>query len=179
MSLRRPEKARVEPVADVVERARKKVMAANVRGTIAHHTGLYDALGPLFNVILKQGITPRRQRELVILRAGWNCQAIYEFGQHTIYGKEEGGLTDEEIFAVTRPLSLYEWSDEDRILLQMADDLRADFCVTDQTWEEMSERWSVSEIIELVTSVLCYMFLSGLLNTTGVELDPGVPGWPT
>jgi 4-carboxymuconolactone decarboxylase len=179
VSLRRPERARVAPIAKVVEKARPHARAANVRGTMAHHRGLYASLGPVFDVILKQGITPRRQRELVILRTGWNCQAVYEFGQHTLYGREEGGLTDAEIYAVTRPLGTYQWSEDDRVLLQMADDLRADFCVTDETWAELTARWSTPEVTEFVMATMCYMFVSGFLNTMGVELDDGVPGWPS
>jgi hypothetical protein len=28
-------------------------------------------------------------------------------------------------------------------------------------------------------AAMCYMFVSGFLNTMGVELDDGVPGWPS
>ena len=122
--------------------------------------------------------TPRRQRELVILRMGWKCQAVYEFGQHTMYGMAHG-VTEDEVSAVTRPLSEHDWSEQDRVLLQMTDDLYTDDCVSDATWAELASRWSTTEIMEFLMSALCYRAVSGFLNRCGVELDEGVPGWPS
>lgn len=177
MSLRRPARPRVEPRPDILERSKPITPAANVRATIAHNPPLARAVGALCNTVLSEGKTPRRQRELLILRTGWNCQAEYEFGQHTMFGRE-AGITDEEIAALTRPLKTHPWDEEDLVLLRMADELRADFTVTDQTWQELAARWSTPEVMEFVFAVLCYMMVSGFLNTMGVEIDPGVPGWP-
>jgi hypothetical protein len=177
--LERPDKARVQPVPVVAQKLAGRTKAVNVQATMAHHRGLSKALGRLYDVILNECATPRRQRELVILRTGWNCQAEYEFGQHTIYGKAAGGLSDEEVLAITRPISSFPWSAEDRILLQMADDLYTDFCVTDSTWAALAEYWSTEEILEFMCSTLGYFIVSGLINSLGVELDKGVPGWPT
>ncbi|MEZ5229575.1 MAG: carboxymuconolactone decarboxylase family protein [Acidimicrobiales bacterium] len=49
--------------------------------------------------LLNKGLIPAREREIVILRVGWNAQAVYEFGQHTLIGKQTG-LTDDEIAAI-------------------------------------------------------------------------------
>ena len=51
--------------------------------------------------------------------------------------------------------------------------------VTDETWAELSARWSVSEVFELICTSLSYRVVSGILNSTGVQLDDGVPGWPS
>jgi 4-carboxymuconolactone decarboxylase len=177
MSMRRPSQPRVDPVAELVPRIRQRTRAVNVQATMAHHRALSRGFGGLYAVILNECATPRRQRELVILRTGWNCQAEYEFGQHTLYGRE-AGVTDEEIFAVTRPLNMYPWSDEDVALLQMADDLFTDFCVSDDTWSRLTEYWSTSEILEFLSAVLGYFAVCGLLNSLGVQLDDGIPGWP-
>jgi 4-carboxymuconolactone decarboxylase len=114
---------------------------------------------------------------LVILRMGWNCQSEYEFGQHTLMGRD-AGLSDEEIYAVTRPLSTFPWAAADRCLLQMVDDLYANDMVSDETWAELSARWEPSDLVELVMTCLTYRTVSGFLNTFGVQLDEGVPGWP-
>jgi hypothetical protein len=60
----------------------------------------------------------------------------------------------------------------------MVDDLYTDDCVSDGTWAELTARWSTPEIMEFVMAALCYRVVSGFLNTCGVELDEGVPGWP-
>lgn len=183
MALRRPRSARVAPDPTVAEEVRVLMRdqphnAVNVRATMAHHPGFAKALGGLADQVLNQASVPRRQRELVILRMGWNCQARYEFGQHTLYGKANG-VSDAEVLAVTRSLESHPWADDDRVLLQMTDDLYADDCVTDTTWAELTARWSTPEVIEFVCAALTYRMVSGFLNTFGVELDDGVPGWPT
>lgn len=183
MALRRPRSPRVQPLAEAVGPAREAMQtlphnAVNVRATMAHHKGLARAFGGFANAVLNEAETPRRQRELVILRMGWNCQARYEFGQHTLYGMAHG-VTAEEVSAVTRPLSQHPWQPDDLVLLQMTDDLYTDDCVSDATWAELTERWSTPEIMEFVMAALCYRVVSGFLNTCGVELDEGVPGWPT
>jgi alkylhydroperoxidase family enzyme len=183
MALRRPASARVQPLEEAVEKAREAMKgmphnAVNVRATMAHHPSLARGFGGFANVVLNESQTPRRQRELVILRMGWNCQARYEFGQHTLFGLAHG-VTADEVAAVTRPLIEHAWSDEDRVLLQMTDDLYTDDCVSDATWAELAERWSTPEVMEFVMAALCYRVVSGFLNTCGVELDDGVPGWPS
>ena len=182
MALRRPTRARVAPDPKAAEEARERMRdmphnAVNVSATMALHPGLAKALGGLAGYVLNEAAVPRRQRELVILRMGWNCQARYEFGQHTLYGKANG-VSDDEVVAVTRPLGCHPWSDEDRVLWQMTDDLYTDDCVSDATWAELTKRWDTPEIIEFVCSALTYRVVSGFLNTFGVELDDGVPGWP-
>ncbi|MFN0092028.1 MAG: carboxymuconolactone decarboxylase family protein [Acidimicrobiales bacterium] len=183
MAPRRPTKARVQPDPAAAEKAREAMRgqphnAVNVRATMALHPGVSRAVGALAGFVLNEAGAPRRQRELVILRMGWNCQAEYEFGQHTLYGLANG-VTQGEVYAVTRPLSEHAWSDEDRVLLQMADDLYAADAVSDATWAELTARLSVPEIMEFVVAALTYRVVSGFLNTFGVELDEGVPGWPT
>jgi len=177
MSLRRLTEPRVQPLPTVLEKLRARTAAANVGATMAHHRELGVRFGALYDTILNHGQTPRRQREIVILRTGWNCQAEYEFGQHTLFGRE-AGLTDSEIYAITRPIATYPWSEEDRCLLQMADDLYTDRMITDPTWDELAARWSIAEILEFMSAALAYSVVSGLLNSLGVQLDEGVPGWP-
>jgi 4-carboxymuconolactone decarboxylase len=183
MPLRRPVSARLEPLESAVGPAREAMRgmphnAVNVRATMAHHPVLARAFGSFAGAVLNEARTPRRQRELVILRMGWNCQARYEFGQHTMYGLANG-VSPQEVSAVTRPLSQHPWSDEDRVLLQMTDDLYADDCVSDATWGELEARWATPDIVEFLMAALCYRLVSGFLNSCGVELDEGVPGWPT
>ena len=176
MSMARPARPRVDPDPEALAQARGQY-TANVTATLALHPELHAGFSPLGSALVNDGITPRRQRELVILRTGWNCGAVYEFGQHTIFGRENG-VTEAEIVAVTRPLTTFGWAEEDRLLLQMADELYTDACVTDATWVKLAERWSSKEIMEFVMAVGFYFMVSSFLNTFGVQLDEGVPGWP-
>ena len=78
----RPARPRVDPDPEALAEARGH-HTANVTATIGLHPELHESFQTLGNAVLREASTPRRQRELVILRMGWNCGAQYEFGQHT------------------------------------------------------------------------------------------------
>lgn len=183
MHMRRPSSPRLDPIPEVAARAQERMAdspanAINVTATLAHNPVVSRAVRRCAGAILSEGTVAPRQRELAILRMGWNCQAVYEFGQHTLFGRSVG-LTDAEIYFVTRPVSDGSWSAPDRVVLQLVDDLYADDCVSDATWAEANQHFSVSEVVEFVGAAGCYRMVSGLLNTCGVALDDGVPGWPS
>ena len=70
------------------------------------------------------------------------------------------------------------WSDADATILHIVDDLYTDDCVTDATWAKATEHFSVPDIVHLIAAAGCYRVVSGFLNSAGVQLDEGVPGWP-
>ncbi len=150
----------------------------NIFGTLAHHPGLLERFNRFGGYLLNRGLVPAREREVVILRVGWNCGSVYEFGQHTIIGKREG-LSDAEIRALTKPAAEHGWSDRDLILIALADDLCTNNVASDETWTALRSQWSDAQLVELVVVGGFYRLVSGFLNTMGVQLDEGVPTWPT
>jgi 4-carboxymuconolactone decarboxylase len=183
MHAARPAKPRLEPIPAVAAKAREAmksqpINAVNVTATMAHNRTMSRAIGKFAQTVLFEGELPRRQVELAVLRMGWNCQSVYEFGQHTLFGRD-AGLTDSEIYFTTRPLSQGDWAPADRAILQLVDDLYTDDCVSDATWQEATNHFSDPDIIHLVAAAGCYRTVSGFLNSAGVQLDDGVPGWPT
>jgi alkylhydroperoxidase family enzyme len=182
MHFARPTAPRITPRQDLLEKVREgqrnsPVNAVNVAATMARNKPINRAFGRLGQAVLFDGGLSRRNVELAVLRMGWNCQAVYEFGQHTLFGLD-AGLTDEEIYFVTRPLDQHGWSDEERAVLQAVDELYADDCISDGTWKAASAFFDDAEMIHLVMAAGCYRVVSGLLNSCGVQLDEGVPGWP-
>ena len=150
----------------------------NIFATLAHHPKLMDRFNRMGGFLLSKGLIPEREREVVILRIGWNSRSVYEFGQHTVIG-ERCGLTSEEIRALTKPSTEHSWSADDLSLVDLADDLCRDNVVSDATWAKLRPRWNEAELVELLVLAGFYRLVSGFLNTMGVELDPGVPSWPT
>src|ERR1700677_1446863 len=115
------------PSPEAVVKAREIRTPANPLATMAtHHDRFYRHWLRFHATILLGFDTPRLERELIILRMGWLCQSEYEFGHHTLYGREEAGLTDEEIYYLTRPLQIDPWADHERSLLQLADGVYVD-----------------------------------------------------
>jgi alkylhydroperoxidase family enzyme len=189
MAPQRPTAPRIEPIDldDVTDDELRDTLASaltldgrplNIFGVLGHHPKLLKRFNLLGGFILNKGLLPERERELVILRVGWNARAVYEFGQHTVIGRR-CGLTDDEITALTLSPDDHQWSADDRALIALADDLAADDCVSDGTWLALAERWSEAELVELLVVAGFYRLVSGFLNSAGVQLDDGVPGFPS
>jgi len=181
----RPSSARIEPVVEPDAELQEILAGAlthdgtplNIFGVLGRHPKLLKRFNLLGGFLLNKGLLPAREREIVILRIGWNARARYEFGQHTLIGRRSG-LTDDEIVALTRAADDHDWSDDDRALLALADELADDDCVSDATWARLTERWDDAELVELLVLAGFYRMVSGFLNSAGVQLDDGVPGFP-
>jgi 4-carboxymuconolactone decarboxylase len=181
----RPTEPRIEPItefdgelADIMATAlTHDGRPLNIFGTLGKHPKLLKRFNLLGGFLLNKGLVPARERELVILRVGANARAEYEFGQHTVIGRD-CGLTDDEIAALTRAPNSHDWSADDLALIALADDLHADDCVTDATWSDLARRWDDAQLVELLIVAGFYRLVSGFLNSTGVQLDDGVPGFP-
>ena len=165
--------------AELDEETRKYVPegAHNIFRTLAHHPKLLKRWLVFGAHVLSKNSLPERERELAILRTGARCGAEYEFGQHTVIGRA-AGVTDDEIVALTRPLDQHEWNDADRALLTAVDELHDDQCLTDDTWNTLVRRWEHQQVLDLIFTVGQYTLVSMALNSLGVQLDEGVPGWP-
>jgi 4-carboxymuconolactone decarboxylase len=64
------------------------------------------------------------------------------------------------------------------VLLRAADELVADHRLSDLTWSALSERYDDQQMIELTLLVGNYAMVAGMLNSIGVEREPGVAGFP-
>ncbi|MFK7920105.1 MAG: carboxymuconolactone decarboxylase family protein [Ilumatobacter sp.] len=181
----RPEEPRIAPITEFDDELTEILATAlthdgkplNIFGTLGHHPKLLKRFNLLGGFLLNKGSLPPRERELVILRVGANARAEYEFGQHTVIGLD-CGLTQVEIDAIVRSPDDHAWSDDDLALIALADDLHADDCVTDSTWAALAKRWDDAQMVELLIVAGFYRLVSGFLNSTGVQLDPGIPSFP-
>jgi alkylhydroperoxidase family enzyme len=149
----------------------------NIFTTMANHPKLADRWGTFGFYILRESTVPRREREILILRIGWLCRSEYEFGQHTLIGKSVG-LTDEEIERITEGPKATGWDSFDSTLLQAVDELYYDAFITDATWNALAKRYNQQQLMDVVATVGQYNLVSMFLNSFGVQLDEGVPGFP-
>jgi 4-carboxymuconolactone decarboxylase len=175
--MRRPHRPRIVPTDERPPSLTTAMKAHNVRATLATNPTVAAGMAAMGRALLQEGTIAPRAREMVILRMGWLCQSLYEFGQHTLMARTVG-LSDAEIELLTRPLELGAWSAADRALLEMVDDLYRDDCVSETTWAELVVHFDHHDILEYMAATLFYRMVSGILNSCGVELDEGVPGWP-
>lgn len=149
----------------------------NIFRTLARHPKLLKRWLVFGNHVLMKSTLPARERELLILRTGVRCRCEYEWGQHAVIARQIG-LSEEEIRRVTQGPDEPGWAPFDAALLRAADELHDDYAISDATWSKLSEKYGTPQLMDVVFTVGQYKLVSMALNTFGVELDPGVEGFP-
>ncbi len=179
-------KPRIEPVSkDAWTAAQRELLEPqdqrgrlwNVFTTLANHPTLYRQWLPFATYILKDNAVPPRNREIAILRIGWLCKSEYEWGQHVRIGRR-AGITDDEIRRIAVGPQADGWSEHDRLLLSATDELHADACIADATWQALSQTYSVQQMMDLVFTVGQYNLVSMALRSFGVQPDEGLEPFP-
>jgi alkylhydroperoxidase family enzyme len=150
---------------------------ANIFTTFVRAPGLFRRWLP-FGGKLLEGKLPARDRELLILRTGWNCGAEYEWAQHARLALS-CDLSAAEIDLVVRGPDAEGWDDFEASLLRAADELHSDWMISDATWAELAERYDTEQLIEVPMLVGHYHLVAMTLNTLGVQLDEGLAGFPS
>ena len=138
-------------------------------------------LGPLLSwasAIVLEGALPRRDHEMLALRAAVSCRSDFEWGHHAVYGRA-AGLSDEEVTRVVAGPGAPGWSDADATLLRAADELHRDTQISDSTWAALAERYENAQLVEVPLVVGQYTMLSMLANAAGVPVEPGDESIPS
>lgn len=150
----------------------------NIFGTLANHPKLLKRWLVFANHVLAKSTLTPRDRELLILRAGWNNQAPYEWGQHVAIALRSD-ISQEEVDRVPAGPDAPGWDAFDAALLRLADELHVKGNATDTTWATLAERYSTEQLMDAVFAVGQYTLVSYALNAFGVEREPGVVGLPS
>jgi alkylhydroperoxidase family enzyme len=120
-----------------------------------------------------------REREIVINRACARCGCEYEWGVHvaaygSIVGLEQAQLEDTAHGTVEPAL----WSEQDRVLISLVDELHETAAISDATWEQLAAVRSVAQILEVIIIVGWYHLISFVANAAQVELEPWAARFP-
>lgn len=149
----------------------------NIFATLAHHPKLLKRWSAFGGVLLYGGRLSDRDRELLIMRAGYLCRAHYEWGQHVAFARA-AGISDDEIARIAGGPDTDGWSSDDATLLQAVDELHADSRISDTTWATLAARYDAQQLIEICMVVGQYHLVAFTLNSLGVEPEPGLPEMP-
>jgi len=144
----------------------------NIFRTLAHAPKALTAFLGWGNYILsrRNALSPR-DRELVILRTGYNCRSGYEWTQHKRIGLD-CGLTEEEIARIKAGPDVAGWSDLDCAMLRATDELTSSQFVTDPTWAALAPLGDKGRM-DLVMTVGQYTQVSMILNSFGIQVEDG------
>jgi alkylhydroperoxidase family enzyme len=102
----------------------------NIFKTLGRYPKLLKRWLVFANHCLVKSSLPPRERELVILRAGWLSKSEYEWAQHNRIAREEG-LSADEIERVKEGGNAAGWTPAETALLNAVDELLADKTLSD------------------------------------------------
>lgn len=140
--------------------------------TLLKHPDLYQAHAALGLQFLTAGALSARDRELVILRTAWLCEAPLAWGEHVDVGKR-AGLTSDEIERITVGSQAKGWSEPDAVLLQAAEELHQGAMISDPTWDRLKAALSEAQLIEVLILAGHYRTVAYYQNAIRFELKPG------
>ncbi len=144
----------------------------NIFRTLAHAPRALTAfLGWGGYILSRRNALTARDRELVILRTGYNCRSGYEWTQHKRIGLG-CNLNEDEIERIKAGPSAEGWSDLDRAMLIATDELTRDHFVSDETWAALAPLGEKGRM-DLVFTVGQYTQVSMILNSFGIQVEEG------
>lgn len=136
------------------------------------HPGMFKAQMALGIELAARGTIPDRERELAVLRISLLCGAPFEWSEHVDIGRKFG-VTDEEIERVIHGSSAEGWTEHERALLRGVEELVADRCLSDATWNTLSKTWSEQQLMELPMLVGSYFMTALQQNTLRIQPKGG------
>lgn len=149
----------------------------NVMRALLHNPGVAAPLAALLNTLLFRGKLDARTRELVILRTGWRTKSEYEFCQHVALARRIG-MKDEDILGVRDPERCGSYSEVDRAVIRMTDELMDSYRIAPATWAVLERNFPPEQLVELLLAAGNWRMFAIFLNGAKVPLDEGVASWP-
>ena len=145
--------------------------------TLTRHLPLAGAMYPLGHFFLgSQSSLKIRDREIVIDRVCARCGCEYEWGVHARVFGRAAGLDESELTAIVRDGPEKEcWSESDRLLIRMADELHEAATISDDLWQQLTRKWSEEQLFELLALAGQYHSISFLANSLRVPLEVWAP----
>jgi 4-carboxymuconolactone decarboxylase len=147
--------------------------------TLAVHDEMSSRMRAVGAGILGHGRIEPREREIVIHRTCALAGAEYEWGVHALAFGKPLGLTDEQLAATVRggaddPV----WSDGDKLLIRLADELHETCAVSDELWSALVARYRDDQLLELLIIAGWYRLISGVINSLRIAREPWAARFP-
>jgi alkylhydroperoxidase family enzyme len=130
--------------------------------------------------LLDRGHLSIRERELVILRVCANEHSEYEWGVHVTQFAKRAGLDPEQVAATCdAERGVACWSERDRLLLAMCDELSAGTKLSAALWRELAQIFSDEARLELLLLAGFYRVTCVLTNSLELPLEPFAARFPS
>lgn len=130
--------------------------------------------------LLDRGHLTIRERELVVDRTTALCGAEYEWGVHVSRFGAAAGLTDVQIASIVHGDARDDcWSEGDRVLIDLCDELHRTCGVSDALWARLTDGYADEAILELLMLAGFYHATSLLVNALALPPEDGTARFET
>jgi AhpD family alkylhydroperoxidase len=122
----------------------------------------------------------RSLRELAILRVAQLSGSDYVWRSHWKLARR-GGATEEQIAVLDSWATSDLFSDVERAVLQLTDELTSQVAVDDKTWVGFAEHVDDSQAVEIVLTISWYSCAARIAAGLGIPLEDShasIPGLP-
>jgi alkylhydroperoxidase family enzyme len=142
--------------------------APNIFTTLGQHPRLFRAWLYYSAHLMPFGRLPRPDTELVILRVAWRCRSVYEWRQHVPLALRIG-LAPQQIDAIARNDSGNGFTDRQRALLALTDDVLAQRAMSESSWRDARAILTDREVIEACLLVGHYQGFASAIGGLAIE----------
>jgi 4-carboxymuconolactone decarboxylase len=138
---------------------------------LAHTAPLFGPFLGWASAIALEGALPRRDHELVALRAIHHCHSEFERVEHTEFARELG-ITEAELarLELDDGAQAPEWAEHEAALLRATDELATSCSISDATWAALARQYSPGQLVEIPFVAGQYTMLSMVANA--LEIGP-------
>ncbi len=159
---------KVEEFFRKIEENGARVM--NLYKAVAATPSVLPTFIKLGSCLLNQAELSPKLRELAILRVAKLTGSEYEWTQH-VYIALDVGIDQQKIDDIYRWKESPSFSEEERVILQYADEVAVNIKVSDKTFEALRRYLSERQIVELTLSIGYWAMVARVLVALEVEID--------
>jgi len=149
----------------------------NLHRTLAHSPATLLKWLPYGEHILIENTLPFREREIAILRVGWNCKCAYEWGMHSMVARR-GGFQDADFEALCIGADSPHWSPGEAAIVAAVDDMQAHWTISEKVWARLAGHYAPDQLVDLIWLSGNFATISLQLNALRVPLEEGLPPMP-
>jgi alkylhydroperoxidase family enzyme len=144
---------------------------------LAHHPRLLSRVGGLSGFVFMGGELPIRDREIVVLRTLARSRCAREFAEHAAYAEANGLSADEIDILARQPVVPGSWTEDDRALVEMADQVLAEADIDDDIFQRLVQKFLYSGVLELIVAVSTYRMIASIINAARMPAEEGARHW--
>jgi len=136
------------------------------------HPGMFKGQMTMGIELAARGTIPPRERELAVLRLALLAGAPFEWCEHVDIGKAFG-LTVEDIDRVVLGSEAEGWTAHEAALLRGVEELMADQCLSDATWDTLAATYNEQQMLEYPMLVGSYLMTALQQNSLRIQPKAG------